>query len=89
MTSIVHDRYVRENYPVPQEGGWELEWPYIHKDMVCVCVWWGNHPVPQGGGGRGAGSPSSLARTYNWKTTKPQERYPVPQGGGGAGENTP
>ena len=24
----------RENHPVPQEGGWEIEWPYIHKDMV-------------------------------------------------------
>ena len=28
----------RENHPVPQEGAWEIEWPYIHKDMVCVCV---------------------------------------------------
>ena len=28
----------RENHPVPKEGGWEIEWPYIHKDMVCVCV---------------------------------------------------
>ena len=47
---------------------------------VCVCVCIGkreNHPVPQK---RGAGSPSSLARTHNWKTTKPQEGYPVPQG---------
>ena len=43
----------RENHPVPQEGGWEIEWPYIHKDMVCVCVYGKreNHPVPQGGGG--------------------------------------
>ena len=28
----------RENHPVPQEGGWEIEWPYIDKDMVCVCM---------------------------------------------------
>ena len=28
----------RENHLVRQEGGWEIEWPYIHKDMVCVCV---------------------------------------------------
>ena len=28
----------RENHPVPQEGGWEIERPYIHKDMVCACV---------------------------------------------------
>ena len=41
----------RENHPVPQEGAWEIEWPYIHKDMVCVCVYGKreNHPVPQGG----------------------------------------
>ena len=29
----------RENHPVPQEGGWEIEWPYIDKDMVCVCMY--------------------------------------------------
>ena len=28
----------KENHPVPQVGGWEIESPYIHKDMVCVCV---------------------------------------------------
>ena len=77
----------RESHPVPQ-GGREIEWPYIHKDMVCVCVCvYGkreNHPVPQGGGG--------AARTHSWKTTKPQgsggvegmpqKQNPVPQGGG-------
>ena len=77
----------RENHPVPQEGGWEIEWPYIHKDMVCVCVCvYGkreNHPVPQvppcGTGWFSllpshhvfVGSPSSLARTHSWK---PQNR---------------
>ena len=85
MTSIVHDRYVRENYPVPQEGGWELEWPYIHKDMVCVCVWWGNHPVPQGGGGGGRVLlPPWPARTIG----KPQNRRSdilFHRGGGGRG----
>ena len=45
----------RENHPFPQEGGWEIEWPYIHKGE--------NHPVPLHRGGRGVGSPSSLART--------------------------
>ena len=36
----------RENHPFPQEGGWEIEWPYIHTGE--------NHPVPQGGGGDAA-----------------------------------
>ena len=38
------------------------EWPYIHKDMVCMCVYGKRekHPVPRGGG-----SPSSLARTHS------------------------
>ena len=73
----------RENHPVPQEGGWEIEWPYIHKDMVgvCVCMAKGKTILFHRGGG--AGSPSSLARTHSWKTTKPQG------GGGGGGENTP
>ena len=52
----------RENHPVPQEGGWEIEWPYIHKDVVCVCVCGKreNHPVPQGEGGGGGGGFSFL-----------------------------
>ena len=33
----------REIHPFPQEGGREIEWPYIHKEE--------NHPVPQGGVG--------------------------------------
>ena len=73
----------RENHPVPQEGGWEIEWPYIHKDMVgvCVCVYGKreNHPVPQGGGGRVL-LPPWPARTVG----KPQNR----RGGGGRGEYT-
>ena len=28
----------RENHPFPQEGGWEIEWPCIHKGE--------NHPIP-------------------------------------------
>ena len=81
-------------------GGWEIEWPYIHKDMVggcmCVCV-----RVAKGKtilfhrGGWGAGSPSSLARTHSWKTTKPQGWGEGKQrdilfhgGGGGRGEYT-
>ena len=56
----------RENHPVPQEGGWEIEWPYIHKHGWCVCV------CVCGKTGGVAGSPSSLARTHSWKTTKPQ-----------------
>ena len=52
----------RENHPVPQEGGWEIEWPYIHKDMggwvgvcvgVCVCVSKGNTILFHSGGGGG------------------------------------
>ena len=35
----------RENHPFPQEGGWEIEWPYIHKGE--------NHPVPLHRGGAG------------------------------------
>ena len=58
----------RENHPVPREGGWEIEWPYIHKDMVCVCVWQKksflpgphaqveNHKTAGVGGGDAAGS---------------------------------
>ena len=62
----------RENHPVPQEGGWEIEWPYIHKDVVCVCVAKGKTILfHRGRGGGAAGSPSSLARTHSWKTTQP------------------
>ena len=44
----------------------------IHSQRHGVCVYGKreNHPVPPGGGG--AGSPSSLARTHGWKTTKLQ-----------------
>ena len=49
-------------------GGGEIEWPYIDKDMVCVMAK-GKTILSTGGGG----SPSSLARTHSWKTTKPQE----------------
>ena len=73
----------RENHPVPQEGGWEIEWPYIHKDMggwvggwVCVCVKGEHHPVPQRGGGRVL-LPRWPARTVG----KPENR----RGGGGDG----
>ena len=43
----------RENHPFPQEGGWEIEWPYIHQDMVCecVCVWQKGKPSCSTGGG--------------------------------------
>ena len=67
----------RENHPVPQEGGWEIEWPYIHKDMVCVCMCvcvcvYGkreNHPVPQGGVGGGFSFlPGPHAQLENHKT---------------------
>ena len=60
----------RENHPVPQEGGWEIEWPYIHKDMVCVCVYSKreNHPVPHGGGGGFSFLPGPHAQLENRKT---------------------
>ena len=50
----------RENHPVPQEGGWEIEWPYIHKDVVCVCVWQKGKPSCSTGGGGGGGGFSFL-----------------------------
>ena len=28
----------RENHPVPQEGGWEIEWPYIFVAVAVVVV---------------------------------------------------
>ena len=71
-----------------RRGGWEIEWQYIHKDMMCVCVPQGDrmaihsqrHGVCVCVAKRktilfqrgGAGSGSSLARTHSWKTTKPQ-----------------
>ena len=33
-----------------RRGGWEIEWPYIHKDMVCVCVWQKGKPSCSTGG---------------------------------------
>ena len=59
----------RENHPVPQEGGWEIEWPYIHKDMVCVCVWQKGKPSCSTGGWRVL-LPPWPARTVG----KPQNR---------------
>ena len=88
----------REIHPFPQEGGREIEWPYIHKEE--------NHPVPQGGGGRvllllwparwGEGMPQEAEhktaavgegmpqkqRDILFHRAKPQEGYPIPQGGG-------
>ena len=83
-------------------GGWEIEWPYIHKDMVggcmCVCVCAcgkrENHPVPQGGVGGGFSFlPGPHAQLENHKTAGvgggEAEGYPVPRrGGGGRGEYT-
>ena len=74
----------RENHPFPQEGGWEIEWPYIHKGE--------NHPVARGGGGAGFsflpgphGGGEGMPQEAEHKTTKPRRwgracRYPVPQG---------
>ena len=80
----------RENHPFPQEGGWEIEWPYIHKGE--------NHPVPQGGegggfsflpgphgGGRGCTKPRRWgrgccrSRGNSCSTGQNRRRYPVPQ----------
>ena len=62
----------RETHPLPQEGGWEIEWPYIHKGE--------NHPVPQAAA-VGEGMPQKQ-RDILFHRAKPQEGYPVPQGGG-------
>ena len=74
----------RENHPVPQEGGWEIEWPYIHKDMVCVCVYGKRENTILFHRGV-AGSPSSLACTHSWKTTKPQGGRGISCSTGGGG----
>ena len=52
--SVCLSQTKREN--LPQKGGWEIEWPYIHKDIVCVCVciWQKGKPSCSTGGG-GAG----------------------------------
>ena len=73
----------RENHPVPQEGGWEIEWPYIHKDMVCVCVAKGKTILFHGGGG-GVLLPPWPARTVG----KPRNRRRdiLFHRGGGRGE---
>ena len=66
----------RGNHPVPQEGGWEIEWPYIHKDIVCV--WQKGKPsCSTGGAGGRVLLPPWPARTVG----KPQNR----RGGGGRG----
>ena len=70
----------RENHPVPQEGGWEIEWPYIHKDMVCVCVAKGKTILFHRGGGGRVLLPPWPARTVG----KPQDRR-----GQGWGEGMP
>ena len=80
----------RENHPFPQEGGWEIEWPYVHKGKTILFHGGGGFlPGPHGGGGdaknHGGGGGDAEA-----------EGYPVPQGktagdilfhrgGGGAG----
>ena len=61
-------RAKRENHPVPQEGGWAIEWPYIHKDMVCVCMAKGKTILFHGGGGGRVLLPPWPARTVG----KPQ-----------------
>ena len=86
----------RENHPFPQEGGSEIEWPYIHKGE--------NHLVPGGGGFSllpgphgGGGDPEKArrwgrgcrSRGISCSTGQNRRRYPVPQGGEGGGENTP
>ena len=83
----------RENHPFPQEGGWEIEWPYIHKGE--------NHPVPQGGGGEGMPQEAEHKTAVVGEGDAAEaEGYPVPQGktaggiscstggGGGRGEYT-
>ena len=58
----------RENHPFPQEGGWEIEWPYIHKGE--------NHPVPQGGEG--------MHKTARWDAAEAEGYpVPQGSGGGG------
>ena len=59
----------RENHPFPQEGGWEIEWPYIHKGETIL--------FHRGGG---AGSPSSTVRGGDAAGSRAQNR-----GGGGRG----
>ena len=66
----------REIHPFPQEGGREIEWPYIHKEE--------NHPVPQGGGW--AGSLSSLARTVGGGDAAGSRAQNRGGGGGDAAE---
>ena len=64
----------RETHPFPQEGGWEIEWPYIHKGE--------NHPVPQGGEG--------MHKTAAMGEGMPQKQRDILfHRGGGGGENTP
>ena len=58
----------RENHPVPQEGGWEIERPCIHKDMVCVCVWQKGKPSCSRGGGGFSFLPGPHAQLENYKT---------------------
>ena len=78
----------RENHPFPQEGDWEIEWPYIDKGE--------NHPVPQGGGRVllpprcGEGMPQEAGHktaVVGEGDAAEAEGYPVPQRG--RGENTP
>ena len=69
----------RENHPFPQEGGWEIEWPYIHKGE--------NHPVARGGGGgrvllppwpaRWGGGDAAGSRAQNHKTAAVGEGMPI------------
>ena len=76
----------RENHPVPREGGWEIEWPYIHKDMVCVCVakkvlppWparTGGKPQNRRGGGRGCRRKQST-KPRRWGKGMPQKQRDI------------
>ena len=84
----------RENHPFPQEAGWEIEWPYIHKGE--------NHPVPRRGGvppwparwGEGMHKTAAMGegmpqkeRDILFHRAKPQE-ISCSTGGGGRGEYT-